>query len=488
MRHVYRQGRGQVRRRATSRSSTELLTPRVLWAGAAGVAVLAMGSVLIAPRFQQPSTGTLVVAVSGKTAGTVAQSALTIHGSGGWVALGKVSGSVPAAPDEREVLDLSVTTGVYDAIRLGTDVQDVSITVTVGQVEPLLLGIDAGRLIPGAAYAGNDDLNLGRGELAGKFVAMPPFDLQDQAGHDFNLTTTAGKDLVIAAFHTSCHETCPLYTALFFQIQQHLPPGVTLAEVTTDPGTDSPAVLAGYANSIGARWTFATGSAAALTTFWKPFGVELATGDVHVSTLALVDRHGYVRLVYRGVPDVGSAIPPALIGTLSAQGLRDLASGGDGWGAPDVLKALLTIAGPQPAVVGSGGKAPDFALSGIDGKKVSLADLAGSPVVINFWASYCPPCRAEMPLLQKRAGPGSGVQLVLVDEGDSRQQARDFLASVGIHEPSLLDFDLSVGRAYGAIALPMTIFVRADGTIAGTQVGQLDDAVLAARLSLLVTQ
>jgi cytochrome oxidase Cu insertion factor (SCO1/SenC/PrrC family) len=440
--------------------------------------------VLVGSR-PQPATGTLVVAVAGRTAGSLPQSALLIHGGGQWVALGNLSGAAPAAPAERDLTVVSLAAGVYDGVRVGSDLQNVSITITAGQVEPLLLGIDSGHLIPGAAYAGNDEVNLGLGELAGKFVAMPTFDLLDQAGHGFNPVTTSGKDLVIAAFHTTCHETCPLYTALFFQIEKHIASGVTLAEVTTDPATDTPAVLTDYAHGIGATWTFATGGAEALTAFWKPFGVQLATGDSHVSTLALVDRHGYVRLVYRGVPDIGSAMPPTLITSLSAQGLHELASGGDGWGAPDVLQALLTIAGPQQASPSAGGKAPAFTLTGTDGRQVSLAGLGGKPAVINFWATYCPPCRAEMPLLQRHLGSQSGVQLVLVNEGDSGRAARDFLDSVGIHLPALLDSDLSVGHAYGAVALPMTVFVHADGSIAARHLGQLDDAVLAAQLATL---
>jgi len=451
------------------------------------VAVLALALLLLVPRLQAP-TGTLVVVVAGRTANSLPQSALMVHTNGQWVALGDVSGPVPAAPAEHEVAVLSIPAGKYDGVRLGGALQDVSITVTAGQVEPLLLGIDSGHLIPGAAYAGNDELNLGLGELSGKFVAMPNFDLVDQAGRAFNPMTTSGKDLVIAAFHTTCHETCPLYTALFFQISQRMPAGVTLAEVTTDPATDTPAVLTSYSHQIGATWTFATGSAEALAAFWKPFGVELATGDSHVSTLALVDRHGYVRLVYRGVPDVGSSMPPQLITSLNAQGLHELASGGDGWGAPDVLKALLTIARPEQPSPSAGGKAPAFSLSGTDGSKVSLASLAGKPLVINFWATYCPPCRAEMPLLQKRAGSQSGVQLVYVNEGNSREAARDFLDSLGIRQAALLDSDLSVGRANGANALPTTVFVRADGTIAARHIGQLDDSVLAAQISNLVSQ
>jgi thiol-disulfide isomerase/thioredoxin len=216
--------------------------------------------------------------------------------------------------------------------------------------------------------------------------------------------------------------------------------------------------------------------------------VPLATGDTHTSTLALVDSHGYVRLVYRGVPDVGSGFPPSLITGLSAQGLHELASGGDGWGAPEVLQALLTIAQPQQPAPGGGGMAPGFQLPTTDGRSFGLSDIAGRPAVINFWASYCPPCKAEMPLLQQQVGKQTGVRLVLINEGDSAQTARAFLTSLGIQQTALLDSDLASGRAYGVSALPMTVFVRADGTISGRQVGQLSASVLAAQLSNLASQ
>ncbi|GAC1647048.1 MAG: hypothetical protein NVS9B11_19380 [Candidatus Dormibacteraceae bacterium] len=451
------------------------------------MAVLAVLLVLLLPRFQ-PSTGTLLVAVSGRTAGSFQTTPLMLHGSGQWVALGDVSGAVPAAPQERDLKTVSLGVGDYDGVRFGTDVQNVPIKITAGKVEPLLLGIEHGHLVPGAAYAGNDEVNLGLGELGGKFIAMPPFDLVDQSGAPFNAVNTAGKDLVIAAFNTSCHETCPIYTALFFQIAKSMPAGIALAEVTTDPSTDTQVVLNDYAQRVGAKWTFATGSQNALAAFWKPFGVQLAAGDTHVSTLAIVDRHGYVRLVYRGVPDVGSRMPPALLTDMSSRGLQQLASHGDGWGAPDVLKALRTIAGPRQPSTSLGGKAPLFTLMGTDGRQASVTGLAGKPAVINFWATYCPPCRAEMPLLQRQVGSPSGVQLVLVNEGDSSRAARDFLDSLGIHQPALLDSDLGVGRTYGAVALPMTVFIRADGTIAARHIGQLDAAVLASYLLNLVTQ
>ena len=459
-----------------------------MWIAAVLVAVLAVVLLWALPRLQQP-TGTLVVVAAGRAATVLADSMLMLQrNDGSWITVGSVSGSIPRAPDQHQLLALAFPVGGYDHIRLRGDVERVSVTVKAGQVEPLLLGIEAGNLIPGAVYAGNDEVNLGLGELAGKFVAMPGFDLVDQSSRAFDSSSTAGKDVVIAAFHTTCHETCPLYTALFFQLAKKIPASVTLAEVTTDPDVDTPAVLLDYRNRTGATWEFATGTRDQLASFWKPFGVELASGDTHTSTLALIDRHGYIRLVYRGAPKVGGDIPPALVSSLSAQGLRQLASGGDGWGAPDVLQALLTIAGPEQSPQPAGGKAPSFALASTEGGTVSLASLAGKPLVINFWRSDCPPCRAEMPLLRQRVGAQPNVQLVLINWGESGEVARAFLSRVGIQQRSLLDSDLAVGRAYGVAALPTTIFVRSDGTIDRRQIGQLDERVLTAELSNLVSQ
>jgi cytochrome oxidase Cu insertion factor (SCO1/SenC/PrrC family) len=447
-----------------------------------------VGLLLTLPRLQ-PATGTVLVLASSRSAGSIATTTVSLHGQAGWSALGTVSGSVPAAPEQRELLALPVAVGSYNGIRLGTDEQPLAIAVVAGQVEPLLLGLDAGHLIAGAVYAGNDQVNLGLGELAGKFVAMPPFALLDQDGNRFDNATIAGKDVVLAAFNTTCHQTCPLYTALFAQLQrQKLPPSVLLAEVTTDSATDTPSTLANYARSIGASWTFATGSADALTAFWKTFAVVLASGDVHTSTLALLDRHGYIRLVYRGVPSVGHDIAPALVTTLSVEGLHELASGGDGWGTPQVLQSLLTISGPELPPAAGSGAAPAFSLASTDGRRVSLSELLGRPLVINFWAAYCAPCRAEMPMLQSTVGAHATAQLVLVNEGDSASAATAFLSSVGVRQPSLLDSDLTVGRAYGAIGLPITVFVRVDGSIDARQIGQLDERALVAELSKLSGQ
>src|SRR5205807_5670080 len=210
--------RSRVARRWWWPRSSRRTNPRYTWLAAGVVAVLAIVVLWVAPRLQ-PSTGTLVVIGAARSATSLPSSTLSLRqGGGSWSALGSVSGSVPGAPTQRQLLALAVPTGTYDGVRLGADSQPVRLTITSGQVEPLLLGIDSGRLIDGAIYAGNDEVNLGLGELAGKFVPLPAFDLVDQKGAAVNLATIAGKDVVIAAFHTTCHETCPLYTALFLQL------------------------------------------------------------------------------------------------------------------------------------------------------------------------------------------------------------------------------------------------------------------------------
>jgi hypothetical protein len=92
------------------------------------------------PRLQ-PQTGTVLVLGSARSAGSIAPTTVSLHGRAGWSALGSVSGSVPAAPEQRELLAVAVAVGDYNGLRVGADEQPVAISVAAGQVEPVLLGI-----------------------------------------------------------------------------------------------------------------------------------------------------------------------------------------------------------------------------------------------------------------------------------------------------------------------------------------------------------
>ncbi len=446
-----------------------------------GVAALA-ALVLVVPPLLRPQPGTLLVLLSARAPEALDARPLAVHGRGGWVPLGALTGQVPVAPQTRKAVQAALPAGAYDRLRLGGDEVPAAIQVGSGLVEPVLLGIDGGRLSATGVYAGNDEVNLGLSELGGQKTPMAPFALVDQHGRPFTSESAAGHELVVAAFHTSCRETCPIYTGLFLQLSRRLPAGVILAEVTND-AHDTPEALREYARRVGAGWTLATGSAEALAEFWRPFGMVLADQDVHVSTLVLVDRHGYVRLVYRGVPEVGGSLPAPLQGELSAAGQAQLRRG-EGWGAPQVLDALRTIAGNRPPPAAEGGPMPAFDGRTLDGQPVSLADFAGSPLVINFWATYCPPCRTELPLLE--AGTQrAGVRLLLVDVRDDGGAARATLRRLGVRAPSVADSGGRVTALYGVLALPTTFFLRADGSLEGRQQGALDDRVLSAHVASL---
>ena len=112
--------------------------------------------------------------------------------------------------------------------------------------------------------------------------------------------------------------------------------------------------------------------------------------------------------------------------------------------------------------------------------KLSLKELRGTPVVLNFWASWCPPCREEAPRLQK-AWERWGARSVLflgLDMQDIRSDARDFLNSFRITYPTVRDPGKEVANRYGATGLPETYFISARGQIVGHVIGVVSSGQL----------
>jgi cytochrome c biogenesis protein CcmG/thiol:disulfide interchange protein DsbE len=121
---------------------------------------------------------------------------------------------------------------------------------------------------------------------------------------------------------------------------------------------------------------------------------------------------------------------------------------------------------PGPATVG--GAAPTFRLRGLDGGCVDLAALRGHPVVINFWASWCFPCREEMPLLRDAYAEhhDEGLEIVGIPYRDIPSDSRAFAKKYGATWLLARDPESAVANAYGVRPIPQSIFVRRDGTIA----------------------
>jgi cytochrome c biogenesis protein CcmG/thiol:disulfide interchange protein DsbE len=145
---------------------------------------------------------------------------------------------------------------------------------------------------------------------------------------------------------------------------------------------------------------------------------------------------------------------------------------------------LFTGLGRDPSEIPSpliGQPMPAFELVALDGAVVSSADLAGRPMVVNFWASWCPACVDEHPVLMDAAAEHAGeLQLVGILYDDTPADASRFLVRYGDGGwPNLDDRSGEVAIAYGVLAPPETFFVDADGMVRAKHYGPLTDAAMA---------
>jgi DsbE subfamily thiol:disulfide oxidoreductase len=111
--------------------------------------------------------------------------------------------------------------------------------------------------------------------------------------------------------------------------------------------------------------------------------------------------------------------------------------------------------------------APEFSLPTPEGKKLSLKDFRGKLVFLNFWASWCVPCREEMPAMERlyQEFKGKGLEIVAVNVKDSRKDALAFVKELKLTYPVLLDPEGQVGLLYGAWGLPATYLIDEKGTV-----------------------
>jgi peroxiredoxin len=145
-----------------------------------------------------------------------------------------------------------------------------------------------------------------------------------------------------------------------------------------------------------------------------------------------------------------------------------------------IIVSGLAVAGcssgaaPSP-VLGVGSPAPDFQLQSLDGKMVTLSSLRGRPVMLNFWATWCAPCRVEMPFIQgvfeDDDWAEQGLVILAVNLGEPPSKVKSFMEDNGLSFTVLLDADQSVARDYNIRGIPTTYFIDKNGIIRDMKIG-----------------
>ena len=152
----------------------------------------------------------------------------------------------------------------------------------------------------------------------------------------------------------------------------------------------------------------------------------------------------------------------------------------------DANSAISTsgVPGSLEAEPKIGHHAPDFALRNLDGDLVRLSSLAGKRVILNFWASWCPPCRAEMPDLEAlyRENQEKGVMVLAVNLREDPEAVARFARSLRLTLPILLDPDSEAANQYQPNYLPTTFFIDGSGVIRDMNVGAMNKATMEFKL------
>lgn len=130
-----------------------------------------------------------------------------------------------------------------------------------------------------------------------------------------------------------------------------------------------------------------------------------------------------------------------------------------------------------------GSKAPDFVLITLNGEEVKLSDFVGKKIILNFWATWCPPCKAEMPHMQKfyHEQKDSGVEILAVNLTSSEKNEADigeFIKSNELSFPVLLDQNGDIAQTYQAFTIPTSYVIDTNGIIRNKVVGPMDTEMM----------
>lgn len=206
-------------------------------------------------------------------------------------------------------------------------------------------------------------------------------------------------------------------------------------------------------------------------------GTGLRRWALTLSVLAVIGAAIWYLESGRGLPFVNSSDAGD-----AAQGADDIPAGTTGFVSFESQGIKLGAAGGAAPKIGQ--PAPDFTLLNLEGKPVSLGDFRGSTILMNFWATWCPPCRKEFPELVRLYGANAGRGLVVlgVDLQESPDIVRRFAAEFGATFPIAIDQKGDVGGQYRLLGLPTSLFIDEQGVLRAQHIGELTEEILERKL------
>ncbi|QOT00609.1 thiol-disulfide oxidoreductase ResA [Brevibacterium sp. JNUCC-42] len=147
-----------------------------------------------------------------------------------------------------------------------------------------------------------------------------------------------------------------------------------------------------------------------------------------------------------------------------------------------VFAVYTSFAKPNEIKVGD--KAPNFSLQSLEGQPMTLADLKGKGVILNFWGSWCEPCRNEMPDLEKvwLANKDQNIVIVGVNVGESEVSAQQFVRQMKTTFPILMDKQKEVTKVYNIGKMPTTFYIDQDGIVRDIMIGQMNEKSINSKL------
>jgi cytochrome oxidase Cu insertion factor (SCO1/SenC/PrrC family) len=328
-------------------------------------------------------------------------------------------------------------------------------------------------LIPRGAGSGPSGPIL-MGTVIQGTTPAPNFDLRDQAGQAVTLKHLRGKAVVVTFVESHCTGLCPRVVDKLHQVDVELGPAakrLRIVAISVDPERDTPASIRAFSQEHGmaTRWMYLTAPRSTLKNVWRdyyvyaaPPGASSQLDTQHTSATFLIDTRGNERVLMGG--DINSHALEHDVRLLL--------------GLPD---STVVSSDPAPEV---GHPAPDFTLRTTTGKTITLRSLRGKVVLLNFWATWCRPCRTEMPRLSawRTALRSRGFTVIGVDSLQSGGTVASYVRSLNIRYPVVLDGDGNVGAAYDVVATPTSYLIDRQGIVRSRILGEVNPKFLTQKL------